>query len=79
MKWTKTGLLLATLALGWWIAQRVQPALADRGDGTQQSSAAVDPTRVVTPNNPDPKMIITPKHNPDPKMVITPPWPPRDK
>jgi hypothetical protein len=79
MKWTKATLLLGSLALGWYLAQRTQPVLADGGEGGQPSSPANTGMVIAPEHNPDPKMVVTPKHNPDPKMVVTPPWPVGDE
>lgn len=68
MKWTKTGVVVAVLAAGWWFLARAQGAAADEKARTARLSG------VITPPNPDPKMVrIVP--NPDPKMVVAPPWP----
>ncbi len=70
MNWTKTGVLVAALALGWWVLQRAQPAQADGGTPSNPDPAMI----VQFPTNPDPKMVVT-LPNPDPKMIVTPPWP----
>jgi hypothetical protein len=69
MNWTKTGMLVAVLGLGWWVLQRTQPVQAD--GATPPNS---DPGMIVPFSNADPKMVVT-LPNPDPKMVVTPPWP----
>ena len=55
MNWTKTGMLVAALGLGWWVLQRAQPAQADGGTPSNR-----DPKMVVMLPNPDPKMVVTP-------------------
>ena len=55
MNWTKTGMLVAALGLGWWVLQRAQPAQADGGTPSNP-----DPKMVVMLPNPDPKMVVTP-------------------
>jgi hypothetical protein len=69
MNWTRTGMLIAALALGWWVLQRAQHVQADGG-----TSPNPDPKMVVTMPNLDPKMVVT-MANPDLKMAVTPPWP----
>ncbi len=79
MKRCTTGLLVATLVLGWWLTQRTQPVSAD-GGGTseprpQSQQSNVFDDMVAQLPNPDPNMLIMPRHNSDPKMIITPIWP----